>query len=183
MPSEDFFNKEMPTFVVHAYADTGETYTANGRTIPVLTPMTDFGQFITHDATTEGNVFGWNASLEPFGKTQFSKVGVDTYRIRIADDGVGQVVTHVEPLPTKRPTCSGTVDSNIVALLQAIAPLITVSAEDAGEINTLIDSLQIECEDLQEVLNKIDAGHWGAWQSWIHYLVTQVERTDGCDCK
>ncbi|MGZ3429492.1 MAG: hypothetical protein ACXVCV_22735, partial [Polyangia bacterium] len=104
-PSETFFSKTMPTFVVHAYGDTGDKYTVNGKTVPVLTQLTSFGQFISHDAATEGNVFGWDAGLEPVAGTTFQKVGVDTYRIRIPNDGAGQVVTRVEPLPTKRPTC------------------------------------------------------------------------------
>jgi hypothetical protein len=182
-PSEDWFTKNMPTVIVHAYGDTGVTQKINGKVVPVLTPMTSFGQWVTHDASTEGNAFGWDANLEPAGNTAFQKVGPNTYRIRIPNEGSGQVVTHVEPLPTKRPTCSGAVDLDIVTLLKAIAPLITISSENAGEINALIDSLAIECEDLQELLTKIDNGHWGGWQSWIHYLVTQVEATDGCHCK
>jgi hypothetical protein len=181
-PSERFFEKTMPTLVVHAYADTGETYKVNGRSVPMLTQLTSFGQFVTHDATTEGNVFGWDASLEPVAGTTFQKVGVNTYRIRIPNDGAGQVITHVEPLPSKRPTCSGTVDMNIVQLLNAIAPLVSVSPECAGEVNALIDSLQIECVDLQEVLNKVVALDWGNWTSWVKFLVAQVEAASGCNC-
>ena len=51
-----------------------------------------------------------------------------------------------------------------------------------GEINSLIDSLQIECVDLQAFLTHIDSQNWGSWQSWIHYLITQIEATDGCNC-
>jgi hypothetical protein len=181
-PSETFFMKTMPTYIVHAYADTGDTYTVAGKTVPVLVPLTSFGQFVSHDASTEGNVFGWDASLEPFGSTNFQKIGVDTYRIRIPNDAAGQVVTHVEPLPSKRPTCSGTVNSDIVSLLKAIAPLIKISGEDAGEINALIDSLQIQCVDLQWFLNKILAEDWGSSSSWVRFLVTEIEQTSGCKC-
>jgi hypothetical protein len=147
-----------------------------------MTQLTSFGQFITHDATAEGPVFGWDASLEPVAGTQFSKVGPNTYRIRIANDAAGQVITHVEPLPSKRPTCTGTVNMNIVQLLQAIAPLITLSPADAGAINWLIDSLQIQCVDLQWALNKIGAENWGVWTSWVKLLITEVETASGCTC-
>lgn len=100
-PSDNFFTKTMPTYIVNAYADTGAKYTTAGRSVPVLHQLTSFGQFISHDATTEGPVFGWDASLEPVAGTQFQKVGANTYRIRIPNDGAGQVVTHVEPLPSK----------------------------------------------------------------------------------
>ncbi len=181
-PSENFFAKLMPTFVVHAFADTGAKYTVNGRTIPVMTQLTSFGQFVSHDSSTEGPVFGWDAGLEPVAGTQFQKVGPNTYRIRIPNDGAGQVITHVEPLPTKRPSCSGTVNMNIVQLLTAIAPLITISPEDAGEINWLIDSLQIQCVDLQWFLNRIAAKNWGQWTSWVKLLVSEIEAASGCTC-
>jgi hypothetical protein len=182
-PSESYFSKTMPTFVVHAYADTGATYTVNGRTVPVLTPLTSFGQFVSHDATTEGPAYGWDASLEPFAGTGFQKVGVDTYRLQIPNDAAGQVVTHVEALPTKRPTCSGKVNMSIIDLLRAILPLITVSPADAAEINALIDSLQIQCVDLNYALSKISGENWGGWTSWVKTLVTEVELASGCTCK
>jgi hypothetical protein len=181
-PSESWFAATMPTYVVHAFADTGQKYTVNGTTIPVLTRMTSFGQFVSHDANTEGPVFGWDAGLEPAPGTQFQKIGVDTYKIRIPNDKAGQVVTHVEPLPTKRPTCSGTVNMNIVQLLSSIAPLVAVSPECAGEINWLVDSLQIQCVDLQWILNKVVALDWGQWTSWVKFLVSQVEASSGCKC-
>jgi len=181
-PSQEFFYKTMPTMIVHAYADTGQTYKSNGRTLPLLTQLTSFGQYVTHDATTEGAVYGWDASLEPLGSAQFQKVAPNTYRVRIPNDGSTQVVTRVEPLPTKRPTCSGTVDMDIVQLLKSIAPLITLSPACAGEINALIDSLQIECVDLQMILNKIVALDWGTWTSWVKFLVAQVEAASGCKC-
>jgi hypothetical protein len=183
VPSEDFLSKRMPTLIVHAYADTGLTQKIHGKKVPVLTPMTSFGQFVTHDAGTEGKVFGWNAGLEPFGNTPFQKVGVDTYKIQIPNDGAGQVVTRVEPLPTKRPVCDGDVDMDIVTLLQSLAPLISLDHDDAGEINGLINSLHIACVPLHEILAKLDKLPWGGWQSWIHYLITQIELTDGCHCK
>src|SRR5262249_42502691 len=89
-PSDEFFTKTMPTFVVHAYADTGNRYTLNGKTVPVLDPLTSFGQYVSHDANTEGPVFGWDASLEPVSGTSFQKVGVNTYRLRIPNEGAGQ---------------------------------------------------------------------------------------------
>ena len=151
----------MPSLIVHAYADTGLTQTIHGKKVPVLTPMTSFGQYITHDSTTEGNVFGWDAGLEPFNGTAFQKVGVDTYRIQHPERRRGHVVTHVEPLPTKRPTCSGTVNMDILSLLKAIAPLIVVDPVSANEINGLIDSLKIQCVDLHELLTKIDGAQVG----------------------
>ena len=183
-PSDNFFTKYMPTFIVKAYADVGVRYkTPDGRSLPVMQRLTSFGQFVTHDATTEGPVYGWDAGLEPVAGTQFQKVGPNTYRIRVPNDAAGQVVTHVEPLPTKRPVCTGTVNMNIVQLLQAIAPLITVSPQDAGEINALIDSLQIQCVDLKYFLDKIAGEDWGGWTSWVQFLVTEVEAAAGCNCK
>ena len=72
---------------------------------------------------------------------------------------------------------------NIVQLLQSIAPLIVVSNEDAGEINALIDSLQIQSFDLASFLDKIAAKDWGTWTSWVEFLVTQVEVASGCNCQ
>ncbi|MGZ3443322.1 MAG: hypothetical protein ACXVDD_27565, partial [Polyangia bacterium] len=73
-------------------------------------------------------------------------------------------------------------DMNIIQLLKSIAPLITISSEDAGEINALIDSLQIQCVDLQWILNKIVGENWGSWTSWVKFLVAQVEVASGCKC-
>jgi hypothetical protein len=182
-PSESFFTKYMPTYVVKAYADVGVRYKTDGRTIPVMQRLTSFGQFISHDTSAEGPVYGWDAGLEPVAGTEFHKVGPNTYRIRIPNDGAGQVVTHVEPLPNKRPVCTGTVNMDIVELLQAIAPIITISAEDAGEINAFIDSLQIECVDLKRFLDKIAAEDWGGWTSWVQLLVGEVASAAGCNCK
>ena len=182
-PSENFFAKTMPTLIVHAYADTGHTYKNNGVTYPVLTQLTSFGQFVSHDASVEGPAYGWDASLEAVTGTAFEKVGPNTYRLQIPNDAAGKVVTHVEALPTVRPTCSGTVNMNIVQLLQSIAPMLTTSPADAGEINTFIDSLQIQCVDLAYELNKIGALNWGTWQSWVKLLITEIEAASGCTCK
>lgn len=182
-PSDDFFTKVMPTFIVHAYADVGKSELVNGVRVPVFQELTSFGQYISHDSTTEGPVFGWDASLEPVAGTQFTKVGTNTWRIRIPNDKAGQVITHVEPLPSKRPVCSGTVNMNIVELLKNIAPLIQVDNEDANELNALIDSLQIECVDLKWALDKITAKDWGQWTSWVKFLATQVLGASGCQCR
>jgi hypothetical protein len=48
-PSDDFYAQRLPTVIFHTYADTGVTETINGKKIPILTPMTSFGQYITHD--------------------------------------------------------------------------------------------------------------------------------------
>jgi hypothetical protein len=182
-PSDEFFTKVMPTFIVHAYADVGNSEMVNGVRVPVFQELTAFGQYISHDSTAEGPVFGWDASLEPVAGTQFMKVGTNTWRIRIPNDKAGQVITHVEPLPSKRPVCSGTVNMNIVQLLQNIAPLIQVDNEDANEINALIDSLQIECVDLKWALDKITAKDWGQWTSWVKFLAAQVLTASGCSCQ
>jgi len=182
-PSDSFFMQTMPTFVVHTYADTGRSYVQNGQKVPMLQELTSFGQYVSHDAATEGPVYGWDASLEPVAGTDFKKLAYNTWRIKVPNDGAGQVVTHVEALPTKRPTCSGTVNMDVVQLLQAIAPLVKLSAEDAGEINAFIDSFQIECVDLAWWLNKVAGGSWGIWTSWVKYLVNETLTASGCHCQ
>ncbi len=77
-----------PTYIVHAYHDTGEKMTLeNGRTVPILHPQTAFGYFVLH----EGELHGWETRL--YGA---EKLADNFYRMRVRNDGASYVETAIQ---------------------------------------------------------------------------------------
>ena len=82
----DLLARDLPTYVVHAFHDTGEV-TAGGA--PVLAPQIPFGYVVTHD----GELHGWRHELTGANLTQ---VGPNLYRLRVPTNGEAVVTTRIE---------------------------------------------------------------------------------------
>ena len=78
-----------PTYVVHAYYDTGRTVTRNGRTQIVLQPMTSYGYFMKH----EGDLTGWKHHIEG---AQLVEIHPDYYKLAVSNDGATTVKSTIE---------------------------------------------------------------------------------------
>ncbi len=87
---------EVPTFVVHAYHDTGIRRRKLGVVRKVLEPQTSFGYFVAH----EGALYGWDHALTGPG---IRKVGPNFYRIPVPNNGSVTVTTRISALERPRP--------------------------------------------------------------------------------
>jgi hypothetical protein len=72
----------MPTYIVHAYYDTGKTVTIRRVTHPLYQPLTSYGYFVQH----KGLSFGWQPTIE--GATQVSP---GFYKLTIPNNGAVKV--------------------------------------------------------------------------------------------
>lgn len=86
-----------PTYLVHAYYDTGDRFTVNGVSRPVLQPMTSFGYFARHD----GPVEGWRHELTS-PDAQLEELGPDFYKLSVPNDGAVTVTNIIEAIEPKR---------------------------------------------------------------------------------
>jgi hypothetical protein len=86
-----------PTYMVHAYYDTGNRFTVNGVSRPVLQPMTSFGYFARHD----GPVEGWKHLLSS-PDVQLEEVGPNFYKLSVPNDGAVTVTNTIEAIEPKR---------------------------------------------------------------------------------
>jgi len=84
--SFDVLNQVYPTYIVHAYHDTGQTVTRKGTVYKVLRPQSSFGYYVTH----EGALTGWDHSLQ--GAQQ---IGPDFYRISVNQAKSETVTTRI----------------------------------------------------------------------------------------
>jgi opacity protein-like surface antigen len=82
----DTLDQLYPTYVVHAFHDTGKTTVVNGRTMHVLRPQTSFGYYVHHD----GQLEGWDTALQ--GAQQ---IAPDYYRIAVPQGGTETVTTRI----------------------------------------------------------------------------------------
>lgn len=78
---------QMPTYIVHAYYDSGIRNTATGGSRAVLRPMQSFGYFVLHDGEPEG----WITELQ--GAVKLSP---DWYRIGVPDNGIARIYPKIE---------------------------------------------------------------------------------------
>jgi hypothetical protein len=79
----------MPTYVVHAYYNTGKTVKMNGKTHELLQPLASFGYFVQHS----GLYFGWQPSIE--GAT---KIAPNLFKLHIHDGGKATIGTHINTI-------------------------------------------------------------------------------------
>jgi hypothetical protein len=76
----------LPTYIVHAYHDTGKTQTVKGVTYAVLEPQSSFGYFVQHT----GLLFGWQAAIA--GATQ---IAPDFYKLSVPEGGRTIIKTQI----------------------------------------------------------------------------------------
>lgn len=167
----------MPTFVVHAFADTGYRTKFGKKKLVILEPMTSYGNFVTHD----GKNYGWDAMLE-----YADKIGNNTYRLWVPNDGTAVVTTHIEALDN--PRCQGNVTGDVHKLLASLEEVVEQSsAYWASQLDPFTkacggDKSAAQCDDLYRVLRDIGLVDWGCWSSWVKSLITQIETNSGCKC-
>lgn len=77
----------LPTYIVHAYYDTGKTVTIKGVVHPLYQPLTSFGYFIQH----KGLTFGWQPSLQGA-----EEIAPHVYKLKIPNDGVVKITTRID---------------------------------------------------------------------------------------
>ena len=75
-----------PTYLVHAFHDTGETVVVDGGPRRVLRPQTSFGYYVNHD----GPLAGWEAYLEGA-----ERIAADYYRIAVPEGGTETITTRI----------------------------------------------------------------------------------------
>ena len=76
----------MPTYIVHAYYDTGKTVTIKGVVHPLYQPLTSFGYFVQH----KGITFGWQPSIQ--GATE---IAPGYYKLTIPNDGLVKITSNI----------------------------------------------------------------------------------------
>ena len=82
-PTDDEIFSNLPSYLVHAYYDTGQTYTrSDGTQARVLKPQTSFGYVLSH----EGPLVGWESRL--YGA---EKIAENLYIIRVPNNGSSRV--------------------------------------------------------------------------------------------
>lgn len=87
----ELLNQIYPTYVVHAYNDSGRTVTRKGTVYKVLQPQSSFGYYVHHD----GALTGWDHSLQ--GATP---IAPNFYRIGVPEGGAATVRTTIEARET-----------------------------------------------------------------------------------
>ena len=87
-----------PTFIVHAYYDTGEKLTLKGVSRPVIRPLTAFGYVMKH----EGPLEGWGYTLDCNPGLECQALGNDWYRVTLPQNGKGTIVDTIEAIEPKR---------------------------------------------------------------------------------
>ena len=79
-------NQLYPTYVVHAFHDTGTTLTVRGQNYRVLHPQSSFGYYVHHD----GTLTGWDTALDGA-----QEIAPNYYRIAVPEGGSDTVKTRV----------------------------------------------------------------------------------------
>jgi hypothetical protein len=92
----DVLNQVLPTYVVHAYHDTGLRVTVRGADRSVMRPQSSFGYYLTH----EGSLGGWDHALD--GAQQ---IAPNYYLIATPEGGAKQIRTAITARPEKRRGC------------------------------------------------------------------------------
>jgi hypothetical protein len=78
------FERLFPTYRVHVYHDTGETWKVDGQEYPLLALQSSFGFYAYH----EGPVLGWNHTLRGA-----IRVAENFYVLRVPNDGTATITT------------------------------------------------------------------------------------------
>jgi hypothetical protein len=79
-------NQLYPTYLVHAFYDTGATVTVRGQTLRVLKPQSSFGYYVNHD----GSLGGWDTAL-----TGAQEIAPNYYRIPVPQGGAATIHTRI----------------------------------------------------------------------------------------
>jgi len=83
----------MPTYVVHAFYDTGKKVLINGKPHLVMDQQTSFGYWMRH----EGALFGWNDTLTGADSPKtVKKLGNDIYKVNVPDNGSVRIINTIE---------------------------------------------------------------------------------------
>lgn len=82
----DVMNQLYPTYVVHAFHDSGKTVNVNGQNRRLLYPQSSFGYYVHHD----GSLTGWDTALEGA-----QLVAPNYYRIAAPEGGSATVKTRI----------------------------------------------------------------------------------------
>lgn len=94
-----------PTYEVHVYHDTGRFIVVHGTKYQLLQPQTPFGYFIDHD----GELYGFEHSLEGVDGAKLEQVGPDFYRLSIENGKSAKVkttiVAHEKSVPKADKCC------------------------------------------------------------------------------
>jgi hypothetical protein len=95
-PSYAELAQTAPTYMVHAYHDTGRRRRINGQLMKVLAPQTSFGYFVSHS----GALAGWEHALTAPGIQQIAD---NYYRIRVPNGGSVPLRIRIRALSKPRP--------------------------------------------------------------------------------
>lgn len=79
-------NQLYPTYLVHAFHDSGATVTVSGQARRVLKPQSSFGYYVHHD----GALGGWDTAL-----TGAQEVAPNYYRIPVPQGGAATIQTRI----------------------------------------------------------------------------------------
>ncbi|WP_157622800.1 hypothetical protein [Solimonas soli] len=92
----EVLNQQFPTYVVHAFRDSGKTVTIGGQVRHVLVPQSSFGYYVHHD----GALTGWDTTLQ-----NATEIAPNYYKLSVPEGGSKNVVTRIvarekdSPLP------------------------------------------------------------------------------------
>lgn len=92
MSPEQALSDVWPTYKVRVYYDTGKT-TKNddGEVRRILSPMTPFGFYLTH----QGPLYGFTHKLEGLAGAQLDQVAPNIYKVRVPNEGSVRVQTTI----------------------------------------------------------------------------------------
>jgi hypothetical protein len=76
----------MPTYIVHAYYDTGKTVTIKNVNYPLYQPLTSFGYFVQH----KGITFGWRPRIQ--GATE---IAPGYYKLTVPSNGTVKITSMI----------------------------------------------------------------------------------------
>jgi hypothetical protein len=88
--------RRLPTYMVHAFRDTGMRRPTDERTWRVLEPQTSFGYFVGHS----GSLAGWEHELSGHG---LQEIVPNFYRLSVPNGGATRVTIRIEALEKPRP--------------------------------------------------------------------------------
>ncbi len=78
-----------PTYIVHAYHDTGATLPTGGSGIKILQPQTVHGYYVSHN----GDLFGWQDELSG---ASVQRISANFYKVAVPNNGAETIHTVIE---------------------------------------------------------------------------------------
>jgi hypothetical protein len=94
----DGLDSLLPTYRVHAYRETGDSVTVNGRRFASLRPQTSFGYWVRRD----GDVAGWTYRLDGADGAVLQQLTPNLYKVTVPRDSFVTVISTInaiEPQP------------------------------------------------------------------------------------